>query len=158
MQKLHACFWLKGQVEEAANFYAGVFGGKVTDVQRAPEGTPGGMAGHVMTAHIDILGQTIMLLNFNSQSAPTEAFSFVVNTKDQAETDRLWTALTADGGQESMCGWLKDKYGYSWQITPERMGQFISGPDRAGAERAMKAMLGMRKIVLADIEKAYAGG
>lgn len=157
MQKLHPCLWFDSRIEEAANFYAKVFNGKVAAVDRAPGEAPGLKAGEVITAHVDILGQRFMLLNGGPQFSFNEAVSFVVNTKDQAETDYYWTALTADGGAESQCAWLKDKYGVSWQIVPERLGALLGGSDRAGAGRAMQAMLKMRKIVIADLEKAYAG-
>jgi predicted 3-demethylubiquinone-9 3-methyltransferase (glyoxalase superfamily) len=157
MQKLHPCLWLDGRIEEAADFYAKVFKGKVTGIDHSPGEAPGLKSGSVLTAHVEILGQTFMLLNGGPQFKFTEAVSFVVNTKDQAETDYYWDALLADGGEESQCAWLKDKFGLSWQIVPERLGQLLSGSDKAGAGRAMQAMLKMQKIVIADLEKAYAG-
>jgi predicted 3-demethylubiquinone-9 3-methyltransferase (glyoxalase superfamily) len=157
MQKLHPCLWLDERTEEAANFYAKVFKGKVTGVDHAPGDAPGLTAGSVLTAHVEILGQTVMILNGGPQFKFNESVSFVVNTKDQAETDYYWDTLTADGGEESQCAWLKDKFGLSWQIVPERLGQLLSGSDKAGAGRAMQAMLKMQKIIIADLEKAYAG-
>lgn len=158
MQKLHPCLWFDDRIEEAANFYAKTFKGKVTSIDRAPEGTPGLKAGSVITAHVDIIGQRFMLLNGGPQFKFNESVSFVVNTEDQAETDHYWNTMTADGGEESMCGWLKDKFGVSWQITPTRLGELMTSPDKAAAGRAMAAMLKMQKIVIADLEKAYAGG
>jgi predicted 3-demethylubiquinone-9 3-methyltransferase (glyoxalase superfamily) len=157
MQKLHPCLWFDDHIEEAANFYARTFKGNVAAIDRVSTDVPGLTAGSVITAHIDILGQRFMLLNGGPQFKFSEAVSFVVNTADQAETDHYWTTLIADGGEESMCGWLKDKYGVSWQITPTRLGELMTGSDRAGASRAMQAMLKMRKIIIADLEKAYAG-
>jgi predicted 3-demethylubiquinone-9 3-methyltransferase (glyoxalase superfamily) len=160
MQKLHPCLWFDDRIEDAANFYAAVFKGKVTAIDRMPVGAgenPGPAAGAILTAHVEILGQQFMLLNGGPQFKFNEAVSFVVNTKDQAETDYYWDALTADGGVESQCAWLKDKFGVSWQIVPERLGQLLSGSDKAGASRAMQAMFKMQKIVIADLEAAYAG-
>src|SRR5690349_1409474 len=147
MQKLHPCLWFDDRIEEAANFYAEVFGGKVAGIDRSPADAPGLSAGSVITAHIDILGQRFMLLNGGPQFKFNESVSFVVNTKDQAETDHYWTSLISGGGEESMCGWLKDKFGVSWQITPTRLGELMGGSDKAGAKRAMEAMLKMRKLV-----------
>jgi predicted 3-demethylubiquinone-9 3-methyltransferase (glyoxalase superfamily) len=157
MQKLHPCLWFDDRIEEAANFYAKVFKGKVTGIDHAPGEAPGLKAGSVLTAHVEMLGQTFMLLNGGPQFKFTEAVSFVVNTKDQTETDYYWDALIAGGGEESQCAWLKDKFGLSWQIVPERLGQLLSGSDKAGASRAMQAMFKMQKIVIADLEAAYAG-
>jgi predicted 3-demethylubiquinone-9 3-methyltransferase (glyoxalase superfamily) len=155
MQKLHACLWFDDRIEDAANFYAPVFKGKVTSIDRWPEGSP--EAGTVLTAHIEILGQEIMLLNGGPVHKFNEAISLVVNTKDQAETDYYWDILTADGGIEDQCAWLKDKFGLSWQIVPEALPRLLSGPDKGGAGRAMQAMMSMRKIIVADLETAYAG-
>ena len=129
MQKLHACLWFDDRIEEAANFYAKVFKGKVAAIDRWPEGTPG-PAGSVITATVEILGQQIMLLNGGPEFKFNEAVSFVVNTEDQAETDYYWNKLTADGGEESQCGWLKDKFGLSWQITPERLSELSTATTR----------------------------
>ena len=151
MQKITPCLWFDDRIEEAANFYVSVFkGGKITDLNRMPDGK-------VITVHIEILGQTFMLLNGGPEFRFTEAVSFSVDCKDQAEVDYYWNVLTADGGEESMCAWLKDKYGLSWQIVPEALPRLLSGSDKAGANRAMQAMLQMRKIVVADLERAYAG-
>ena len=160
MQKLHPCLWFDDRIEEAANFYAKVFKGKVTSIDRMPADAgdnPGPAAGAVLTAHVEILGQRFMLLNGGPQFKFNEAVSFVVNTKDQAETDYYWDALVADGGVESQCSWLKDKFGVSWQIVPEQLGKLLGGSDKAGAGRAMQAMFKMQKIIIADLEAAYAG-
>lgn len=160
MQKLHPCLWFDDRIEDAANFYAAVFKGKVTSIDRMPTGagdSPGPKAGAVLTAHVEMLGQRFMLLNGGPQFKFNEAVSFVVNTKDQAETDYYWDALLANGGVESQCSWLRDQFGLSWQIVPEQLGKLLGGPDRAGASRAMQAMFKMQKIIIADLEKAYAG-
>lgn len=148
--KINPCLWFDDRIEEAANFYAEVFKGKVLGMQRYPDG-------RVLTAHVDIHGTTFMLLNGGPQHKFTEATSFVVHCKDQAEVDYYWDALRAGGGREDMCAWLKDRFGLSWQIVPEAMPGLIGGEDRAGAGRALQAMMKMRKIVIADLEKAYAG-
>jgi predicted 3-demethylubiquinone-9 3-methyltransferase (glyoxalase superfamily) len=163
MQKLSNCLWFDKEAEEAASFYAKVFKGTVTDVSRVPEdvkmpeGVPDLKKGTVLTATINILGQEIMLLNGGPVFSFTEAISLVVSTDDQAETDYYWNTLTADGGEESQCGWLKDKYGLSWQITPKRLIELTTSSDRPAAARATQAMLKMRNINIAELEKAYAG-
>ena len=148
-QKLTPCLWID-QIEEAANYYAEVFKSKGEVTARLPDGKP-------LTAHVDILGTTFMILGDSRDWTFNESVSFMIDCKDQAEVDYYWEQLTADGGEESMCGWLKDKFGLSWQIVPEALGRLIGGPDKAGAGRAMQAMLQMRKIIVADLEKAYAG-
>lgn len=160
MQKLHPCLWFDDRIEEAANFYAEVFKGKVVAMDRMPADAgdnPGPAAGSVLTAHVEMLGQRFMLLNGGPQFKFNEAVSFVINTRDQAETDYYWNALLAGGGVESQCAWLKDRFGLSWQIVPERLGQLLGSSDRAAAGRAMQAMFKMQKIIIADLEKAYAG-
>lgn len=154
MKKLKPCLWFNNEVEEAANFYVEVFRGKLLSIDRMPEGGPG-PAGSVLTAQIEILGETFMLLNGGPQFNFTEAVSFMVDCRDQSETDYYWDSLLAGGGEESMCGWLKDKYGLSWQIVPKKLGELLGSNNRAGASRAMQAMLQMRKIVIADLETAF---
>jgi predicted 3-demethylubiquinone-9 3-methyltransferase (glyoxalase superfamily) len=149
-QKITPCLWFDDRIEAAANFYAKVFKGKITSIQKYPDG-------RVLTAHVDILGTTFMLLNGGPVHKFTEANSYVIDCKDQAEVDYYWDALLADGGTEDMCAWLKDQFGLSWQIVPEALPRLIGGPDQAGAGRALEAMFKMRKIVVADLEKAYAG-
>jgi predicted 3-demethylubiquinone-9 3-methyltransferase (glyoxalase superfamily) len=157
MQKMHACLWFNNDAEEAANFYARVFKGKVLSIDRVPEGVPGMPAGQVITAFVEILGQPVMLLNGGPGQEHNWAFSYVINTDDQAETDYYWEALTADGGAESQCGWLNDRFGVFWQITPKRLSEMNTSSDRAAAGRAMQAMLKMKKIIIADLETAFAG-
>lgn len=151
MQKITSFLWFDGQAEEAANFYVSVFrNGKVTHVTPGP-------GGKAMWVSFELFGQTYYALNGGSMYKFTEAVSFFVDCETQEEVDNYWNALTANGGAESQCGWLKDKYGPSWQIIPNRLSQLLGDPDQAKAGRAMQAMLKMKKIVVADLEKAYAG-
>lgn len=155
MQKIHPFLWFDTQAEEAMNFYCSVFeNAKPGTVSRYPDGSPGGMAGKVMTAEFDLEGMHVTALNAGPQFKFNEAISLYVDCEDQAEVDHYWNSLTADGGEESMCGWLKDKFGLSWQIVPRRLPELMSDPDRAKAGRATQAMLQMRKIVVADLEQA----
>ena len=157
MQRITPCLWFDDRIEEAVDFYTSVFkDGKILNISRYGDAGPL-PKGKVLTAHFQILGQTFMALNGGPQFKFTEAVSFSVDCKDQAEVDYYWKALTADGGEESMCGWLKDKYGLSWQIVPEALPRLLSGADKEGANRAMQAMLQMRKIDVAGLQKAYAG-
>lgn len=149
-QKLTPCLWLSTQTEEAATYYAKLFGSKAPTIQRMPDGS-------VLVAHIDILGTTFMLLAGNPNQAFNQSTSFMIDCKDQAEVDKYWNAFVGDGGKESMCGWCEDKFGVSWQVTPDVMNRTIGGPDAAGRARAMEAMMKMRKLIVADLEKAYAG-
>jgi predicted 3-demethylubiquinone-9 3-methyltransferase (glyoxalase superfamily) len=155
MQKIHPFLWFETQAEEAMNFYCSVFrNAKPGRVNRYPDGSPGGMAGKVMTAEFDLEGMHITALNAGPQFKFNEAISLYVDCEDQAEVDHFWNNLTADGGEESMCGWLKDKFGLSWQIIPRRLPELMTDPDKAKAGRATQAMLKMRKIVVADLEAA----
>jgi predicted 3-demethylubiquinone-9 3-methyltransferase (glyoxalase superfamily) len=152
MQKITPCLWIDDRIEEMVNLYVSVFrDGKIDSVSRYPDG-------RVLTIEFTLFGQKFQALNGGPQFQFTEALSLSVSCRDQAEVDRYWDMLTADGGEESMCSWLKDKYGVSWQIVPDIMIERFNSPDRAAAGRAMQAMMQMRKIVIADIEKAYAGG
>ncbi|MDQ5863034.1 MAG: VOC family protein [Actinomycetota bacterium] len=156
MQKISTCLWFENQAEEAAEFYVSVFGdSRILDVSRFGEGGPG-QAGQVITVEFEIEGRKFMALNGGASANFTEAVSFVVDCSDQEEVDRYWSALT-DGGAESQCGWLKDRYGVSWQIVPSVLGSLIGGPDPEGAQRAMQAMLGMQKLDIAALQTAYDG-
>jgi predicted 3-demethylubiquinone-9 3-methyltransferase (glyoxalase superfamily) len=157
MQKIHPFLWFDTEAEEAMNFYCSVFtNAKPGRVTRYPPGSPGGMAGKVMTAEFDLEGMHVTALNAGPTFRFNEAISLYVDCADQAEVDAYWSKLTAGGGEESMCGWLKDKYGLSWQIVPRRLTELVSGPDKAKAGRVTQAMLQMRKIIVADLEKAAA--
>lgn len=156
MQKISTCLWFENQAEEAAEFYVSVFDdSRILDVSRYGEGGPG-PAGEAITAEFEIEGRRFLALNGGAASNFTEAVSFVVDCADQEEVDRYWEALTA-GGAESQCGWLKDRYGVSWQIVPSILSSLIAGPDPEGSQRAMQAMLGMRKLDIAALQSAYEG-
>ena len=157
MQKITACLWFDTQAEEAAEYYVSVFdNAKIKNVSRYGEGGPGPV-GQAVVVEFDIEGQAFQALNGGPAFSFTEAVSFVIDCGSQDEVDRYWNALT-DGGTESQCGWLKDRYGVSWQIVPSVLGQLIGGPDPAGSQRAVQAMLGMRKLDIAELQKAYDGG
>jgi predicted 3-demethylubiquinone-9 3-methyltransferase (glyoxalase superfamily) len=150
--------WFDDQAEEAVNFYTSLFqDAKVLEVSRYGEAGPG-PAGEVMVINFQLAGQEFTALNGGPQFKFNEAISLVVNCESQAEVDRLWEELTADGGKESMCGWLKDKYGLSWQIVPTVLGKLASDPDPVKAQRVIQAMLQMRKLDIAELQKAYEGG
>ncbi|MFC6600053.1 VOC family protein [Kitasatospora paranensis] len=156
-QKITTFLWFDHQAEEATRFYTSLFAdSRIVGVQRYGESGPG-EAGSVMTVVFELAGQEYVALNGGPLFPFTEAISLQVNCEDQAEVDRLWAALT-EGGQESDCGWLKDRYGLSWQITPRRLMELIGDPDPARAQRAMGAMLRMRKIDIQALEDAVAGG
>ncbi len=158
MSKNTICLWYDGTALEAAQFYAETFADSaVKAVMRAPGDYPDGKQGDVLTVEFSVLGIPCLGLNGGPQFKHTEAFSFQVATDDQAETDRLWNAIVGNGGQESECGWCKDKWGLSWQITPRALMAAISDPDPAVAQRAFAAMMGMRKIDIAAIEAARRG-
>jgi predicted 3-demethylubiquinone-9 3-methyltransferase (glyoxalase superfamily) len=150
-QKITPCLWFDDRIADAGDYYARIFKGKILDKSNYPDG-------RVLTLNVDILGTTFTLLNGGPNFKFTEAISFYIDCKDQAEIDYYWNSLTADGGEESMCGWVKDKFGVSWQIAPmAALGRTLGGPDAAGRQRAMAAMMKMHKLVIADLEAAYAG-
>ena len=152
------CLWYDGTAEEAARFYAKTFPeSTVQAVHRAPGDYPSGKQGDVLTVEFTVMGISCLGLNGGPLFKHTEAFSFQVATDDQAETDRLWHAIVDNGGQESACGWCKDKWGLSWQITPRALTNAITDPDPKAAKRAFDAMMTMRKIDIAAIEQARRG-
>lgn len=152
------CLWFDGDAEDAARFYASVFPDSSVDgVWRAPGDYPAGKHGDVLTVQFTVLGIPCLGLNGGPMFRHNEAFSFQVATTDQAETDRYWGAIVDNGGQESDCGWCKDRWGISWQITPVALTEAISDPDPAAAQRAFNAMMQMRKIDIAAIEEARNG-
>jgi predicted 3-demethylubiquinone-9 3-methyltransferase (glyoxalase superfamily) len=156
--KNRVCLWYNRDAEDAARFYARVFpDSAVGAVLRAPGDYPSGQRGDVLTVEFVVLGIPCLGLNGGPAFAHTEAFSFQVATADQAETDRYWNAIVGHGGQESACGWCKDKWGLSWQITPIALTRAIADPDPEVARRAFEAMMQMRKIDVARIEAARAG-
>ncbi|MEZ4671109.1 MAG: VOC family protein [Anaerolineae bacterium] len=149
--------WFDNQTEEAMNFYTSLFkDSKVHSVSRYPDGMPG-MGGQVMSATFELNGQIIMALNGGPQYKFTEAVSLFVSCETQAEVDELWEKLTANGGEEGPCGWLKDKFGLSWQIVPTALGQMLGDPDQEKSNRALQAMLKMKKIDVAVLRQAFEG-
>ena len=155
--KIQPCLWFNKNAEDAANFYAATFPDtRINGVHRAPEDYPAGSKADVLTVEMTILGMPFLLLNGGPQFTFDEAVSFQVLTEDQAETDRYWNAIVDNGGQESACGWCKDRWGLSWQITPRALTDALSaGGDEA--RRAFEAMMPMRKIDVAKIEAARRG-
>jgi predicted 3-demethylubiquinone-9 3-methyltransferase (glyoxalase superfamily) len=152
------CLWYDGGAEDAARFYATTFpDSSVGAVHRAPGDYPSGKKGDVLMVEFTVLGVACLGLNGGPAIKHNEAFSFQVATADQAETDRYWNAIVGNGGKESACGWCKDKWGLSWQITPIALTKAVTGSDAAGAKRAFEAMMTMRKIDIAAIEQAYRG-
>ena len=153
---LTTCLWFDGQAEDAANFYARVFGNaKVGGTVAYPEGSP--RPGEVMTVEFEINGQKFVGLNGGPEFKFNESVSFQIHCDGQDEVDYYWNTLTADGGEESQCGWLKDKYGVSWQVIPDQFFDYVTGPDPAGSQRATEAMFGMKKLDVAALRKAYEG-
>ena len=147
-----------GEARKAAEFYASVFpDSHVGDAMKAPSDFPGGQAGVELTVEFTVLGVPFMGLNGGPSFKPNESVSFMIETQDQAETDKYWNAIVGNGGMESECGWCKDRWGFSWQITPRVLLEATTDPDRAAAKRAMEAMMTMRKIDIATIEAARAG-
>lgn len=153
--KIVPCIWYDGAAEEAATFYTSLLPeSRIDYVMRSPVDTPSGPAGMVLTVEFTLAGRAYLGLNGGPVFPHTEAVSFQIMTDDQAETDRLWNALIADGGRESNCGWLKDRWGLSWQIVPRRLMALIKDPDAERARRAMTAMMSMKKIDIATLERA----
>lgn len=152
------CLWYDDDAENAAKFYAETFPDSfVSAVHRAPGDYPTGKEGDVLTVEFTVLGIACVGLNGGPEFKHSEAFSFQVATEDQAETDRYWNAIVGHGGQESECGWCKDKWGISWQITPVALTKAFTSADRAAAKRAFDAMMSMKKIDVAVIEAAFRG-
>jgi len=158
MTRVTPCLWYDGNAEEAANLYASIFPDSSVDaVNRSPADYPNGKAGNVLTVEFTVLGMKFLGLNGGPMFKFDEAVSFIVHTKDQAETDRYWDAIVASGGKPSACGWITDKFGLSWQITPQRLLDMMTTSDQAAAKRAMEAMMGMVKIDIAALERAFSG-
>ncbi|WIJ26520.1 VOC family protein [Devosia sp. RR2S18] len=154
MTKIMPCLWFDDRIDEAIDFYTATFkNAQVHDTVRHGPDQP------AFTAILELEGQKFLLLNGGDKANRpfTEAISFAIETDGQEETDYFWERLTSGGGEESMCGWCKDRFGLSWQVTPKQLPQALTGPDREGAQRAMQAMMTMRKIDVAAIERAYAG-
>lgn len=155
MLKLFPCLWFNGNAEEAARFYVALLPhSSVDNVWRSPAETPSGPEGMVLTVDFTLAGGKFQGLNGGPNFHFNEAVSFVIDCDDQGEVDRLWEALSAEGGEPGPCGWLKDRFGLSWQIVPRRLDELLNDPDPERARRAMKAMLQMGKIEVAALERA----
>ena len=155
---LTTCLWFDGRAREAATFYTSIFpNSSLSDNWIAPTDTPGNQQGEEIVVNFRIFGQNFIGLNGGPQFPHSEAISFQIPCANQTEIDQYWKILTADGGQESQCGWLKDKFGISWQVTSPEMMKYLGGSDSEGSQRATKAMLGMKKIDLGAMKNAYEG-
>ena len=158
MSKISPCLWFNGEAEEAANLYVSLLpDSRIEKVQRNPVDGPAGKAGSVLVVDFTVAGQRFMALNGGMKMEYTHAVSFKIDCADQAEVDRLWDALLANGGKTEQCGWLKDRFGVSWQIVPTALPKYLGGADTAGAQRAMQAMLGMVKLDIEGLRRAYEG-
>lgn len=159
MPKITPFLWFDKEAEDAAKLYVSIFpNSKINKVDYYPGDGPDGVEkGRVMTVAFELDGQKVIAMNAGPTFKLDEAFSFSIDCDGQDEVDHYWNALTADGGQESHCGWLKDRYGLSWQVTPRQLIEATTSPDRDAAGRAFQAMLGMKKIDVAAIQKAFAG-
>jgi predicted 3-demethylubiquinone-9 3-methyltransferase (glyoxalase superfamily) len=156
MPDITPCLWFDTQAEDAAKLYVSLFpNSKITKVSRYPEGLPGDRAGQVLTVEFEIDGKTFTGLNGGPQFPHSEAISFQIYVQDQAELDHYWDGLIAGGGAESQCGWLKDRFGVSWQVVPAKMGEWMSNP-QTGA-RVVEAFMPMKRLDIATLEKAAAG-
>jgi predicted 3-demethylubiquinone-9 3-methyltransferase (glyoxalase superfamily) len=157
MQKVTPCLWFDGQAEQAARFYVSLFlDSRIERVTRSPADTPSGPAGTVLTVEFTLSGSRSLGLNGGPQFRFTEAVSFQIACGDQVEVDRLWSALS-EGGAEGHCGWLKDRWGLSWQVVPTRLFELLTDSDPQRSRRAMQAMLKMGKLNIAEVERAADG-
>ena len=155
MRQPYPCLWYDGKAEEAASFYVSLLpDSRIDRVWRTPADTPSGPTGTVLVVDFTLNGQRFQGLNGGPDFRFNEATSFVIECEDQAEVDRLWEALTVDGGEPGPCGWLKDRFGLSWQVVPRRLNELVDDPDPERARRAMEAMLKMGKIDVAELERA----
>ncbi|HEX6681658.1 MAG TPA: VOC family protein [Candidatus Limnocylindrales bacterium] len=154
MSRIKPYLWFENQAEEAAEFYVSLFeNSRITEVQRYPEGSPL-PGGTVMIVTFELDGHEYIALNGGPDFKFNESFSLYVSCKDQAEVDRLWDRLTADGGEPGQCGWLKDRFGLSWQIIPDALSELLSSPDKDRATRVMQAMFTMHKLDVKTLENA----
>lgn len=156
--KVYPCLWFDGNAEEAADFYCTLLpDSRVDKIWRSPADTPSGPEGMVLVVDFTVGGQQLQGLNGGPEFKFSEAVSLVIECEDQAEVDRLWDTLIADGGEPGPCGWLKDRFGLSWQIVPKEMNAMLESDDADGARRAMEAMLKMSKLDVAELRRAYEG-
>ena len=157
MSKIAPCLWFDGKAEEAANFYVSLLpDSRIDRILRSPADNPSTPKGGVILVEFTLAGQRFMGLNGGPQFTFTEAVSFAIECEDQAEVDRLWDALIGGGGSPSQCSWLKDRYGVSWQIVPTALLELVGDPDPDRSQRVMRAMLNMKKIEIAELERAAA--
>lgn len=158
MSKIVPCLWFAGDAEQAAEFYVSLLpDSRIDNVQRSVVDTPGGPEGSVLVVEFTVAGQPFMALNGGTPLPFNHAVSFKIDCVDQAEVDRLWDRLLADGGEPVACGWLRDRYGLSWQIVPAPALKLFAGPNREGAKRAMQAMMQMVKLDVGALQRAYEG-
>ena len=158
MSKVSPCLWFDGEAEEAAKFYVSLLpDSRIETIQKNTVDSRAGKAGTVLVVEFTLAGQRFMALNGGMKMEYTHAVSFMIDCADQAEVDRLWESLLRDGGTAEQCGWLKDRYGVSWQIVPAALTKYLGGPDSAGAQRTMQAMLQMVKLDIEGLRKAYEG-
>ena len=156
LSKISPCLWFNGQAEEAATFYTTLVpDGRILSVDRSPADTPSGPKDMVLTVNFSLGGQTFIGLNGGPDFTFNESISFSIDCEDQAEVDRYWDALIAGGGEHSVCGWLKDRFGVSWQVVPRQLPEMLQSRDREAAGRAMEAMLKMTKIEIKELEEAF---
>jgi predicted 3-demethylubiquinone-9 3-methyltransferase (glyoxalase superfamily) len=156
MVKVTPNLWFDGNAEEAAKFYVSLLpDSRIENIWRSPADNPSTPEGAALMVDFTVGGQRFTGINGGPQFPFTEAVSFVIDCEDQAEVDRLWSALIADGGSPGQCGWLKDRFGVSWQVIPRQLGEMLGSPDRDGARRAMEAMLRMTKIDVATMREAF---
>jgi predicted 3-demethylubiquinone-9 3-methyltransferase (glyoxalase superfamily) len=158
LSKITPCLWFDGNAEEAATFYTSIFpNSRIDSVHRAPSGTPDMPEGDVLTVNFTLAGEPFLGLNGGPEFTFSEAISFSIDCADQAEVDHYWDALLASGGEPSQCGWLKDRFGLSWQVVPRQLPEMLSSADAEAAGRAMRAMLAMSKIDVATLQAAFQG-
>jgi predicted 3-demethylubiquinone-9 3-methyltransferase (glyoxalase superfamily) len=158
MPKITPSLWFDGRAEEAATFYSSIFpDSRIDAISRSPSDNPSTEAGEVLLVSFTLAGEQFVGINGGPQFPFTEAVSFQIDCADQAEVDHYWEALMEGGGEPGQCGWLKDRFGLSWQVVPREMGAYLGGPDAAGAARAMEAMLRMEKLDVAKLREAYEG-
>jgi predicted 3-demethylubiquinone-9 3-methyltransferase (glyoxalase superfamily) len=156
--KITPCLWFDGKAEEAAKFYTSLFpNSRIDKINRSPADTPSGPAGTVLTVDFIVAGQPFIGLNGGPDFKFNEAVSFSIDCEDQAEVDKYWDALIVGGGEPSVCGWLKDRFGLSWQVVPRQLVEYMESPDREAAKRATEAMLQMTKIDVEKLREAFEG-